>query len=392
MRWPTSSAAPWTPPNTSNSLEMRTYRGFIKSHEPPASWARRWWIRTWSRARPVGRFLLSARFIVVTLAVGTVAIGTYASVIYWDDLSSDNESISASIRNIAVVLGGFIALVLSIWRSYVADLQAHAARKQSEIAQKGLLNERYQKGAEMLGSGVLSVRLGGIYALNRLAKEHPSEYHVQIMELFCAFVRNPAKKESEIEIRRREKDRHVPDLGVDVAEVMTAIGQRSEDGIAEEGKAEGFELNFRRADLRRLSLLGGNLRGADFTGAYLMHSHFADTDLRGANCSHGHLYMAHFLICNLTDVNLSWSDLSGATLFTSVFDNTELTKTEIGTGEEISPTDPSGYISCFARLTQAQLDAAKADEGSPPAIAPGTPDAENGQPLVWRGGTSDQAG
>lgn len=327
---------------------------------------------------------------VVTFAVVTVAIGTYASVIYWDDLSSDNESISASIRNIAVVLGGFIALVLSIWRSYVADLQAHAARRQSEIAQKGLLNERYQKGAEMLGSGVLSVRLGGIYALDRLAKEHPSEYHVQIMELFCAFVRNPANKESEIEIREREKDRHVPDLGVDVAEVMTAIGQRSEDGIAEEGKAEGFELNFRRSDLRGLSLLGGNFRDADFTGAYLMRSHFTDTDLRGANCSHAHLYMAHFLICNLTDVDLSWADISGATLFTSVFSNTELTNTRIGTGEEMSPSDPSRYVRSFARLTQAQLDAAKAGEGSPPAIARGTNDAKTGRPLVWRGGTSNR--
>lgn len=328
----------------------------------------------------------------MALAVGTAVFGTYASVIYWDDLSSDNESISASIRNIAVVLGGFIALVLSIWRSYVADLQAHAARRQSEIAQKGLLNERYQKGAEMLGSGVLSVRLGGIYALDRLAREYPSEYHVPIVELFCAFVRNPADKVSEIELRRRARDPRAPALGVDIVEVMAAIGQRSEDGIAEEKKVEGFVLNLRRADLRGLSLLGGNFRGADFTGAYLMHSHFIDTDLRGANCSHGHLYMAHFLMCNLTDVNFSWSDLSGATLSTSVFDNTELTKTEIGTGEEISPTDPSGYIPCFAKLTQAQLDAAKADKASPPAIAPDTPDAESGKPLVWRGGTSDQAG
>ena len=45
----------------------------------------------------------------------------------------------------------------------------------------------------MLGSGVLSVRLGGIYALERLAKEHPEEYHIQIMELLCSFVRHPTR-------------------------------------------------------------------------------------------------------------------------------------------------------------------------------------------------------
>ena len=220
----------------------------------------------------------------------------------------------------------------------------------------------------MLGSEVLSVRLGGIYALDRLAREHPSEYHVPIIELFCSFVRNPSGKVTERELMRKRKGPHAPELGVDIQEVMTAIGQRSEDGIAEEGKSGGFELNLRGADLRRLSLLGGNFRDADFSRAYLMHSHFADTDLRGAKCRHAHLYMAHFLLSDLTDVDLSWADLSGATLSTSVFGNTELTGTEIGTGLEISSTDPSNYTPSFAKLTQAQLDAARAD-AAPPVIA-----------------------
>ena len=59
------------------------------------------------------------------------------------------------------------------------------------LPQQGLLHERYQKGAEMLGSELLSVRLGGIYALQRLAENHPGQYHIQIMHLFCAFVRHP---------------------------------------------------------------------------------------------------------------------------------------------------------------------------------------------------------
>lgn len=43
----------------------------------------------------------------------------------------------------------------------------------------------------MLGNSLLAVRLAGGYALKRLASEHPKEHHVQVMELFCAFVRNP---------------------------------------------------------------------------------------------------------------------------------------------------------------------------------------------------------
>ena len=44
----------------------------------------------------------------------------------------------------------------------------------------------------MLGNDVLSVRLMGgirIIALQRLAEEHPEQYHVQIMRLFCALAR-----------------------------------------------------------------------------------------------------------------------------------------------------------------------------------------------------------
>ena len=88
-----------------------------------------------------------------------------------------------------------IGLPLAIWRSTVAERQSATSQLQSETAQRGLLNERYQKGAEMLGSAVLAVRLGGIYALDRLAREHPEAYHLQIMNLLCAFVRNPTTVE-----------------------------------------------------------------------------------------------------------------------------------------------------------------------------------------------------
>ena len=114
-----------------------------------------------------------------------LSIGAVLSWLFWGQLHGEDESGSTTIRNIALILAAPIALVLAIWRSIVAERQA-------ETNQRGLLNERYQKGAEMLGSGVLSVRLGGIYALRRLAEEHP-EYHIQIMGLFCAFVRHPTE-------------------------------------------------------------------------------------------------------------------------------------------------------------------------------------------------------
>ena len=95
------------------------------------------------------------------------------------------ESASTTIRNLGLLVAAPFALWFAYWRARVADRQANAAQeqvktsqqqvetsqRQAETAEKGLLNERYQRGAEMLGSEVLSVRLGGIYALARLAQE-----------------------------------------------------------------------------------------------------------------------------------------------------------------------------------------------------------------------------
>ncbi len=103
-----------------------------------------------------------------------LATGIFFSWRYWGELHGDQESLSTTVRNVGVVIGGVIAILLAVWRGVLVGRQA-------DTAQQGLLNERYQKGAEMIGSGVLSVRLSGVYALQRLAEEHPKQYHVQIM-------------------------------------------------------------------------------------------------------------------------------------------------------------------------------------------------------------------
>ena len=62
------------------------------------------------------------------------------------------ESPSTTIRNIALGLIAFLALAVACWRGWVANQQADTAKQQ-------LLNERYHKATEMLGSDVMVVRL-----------------------------------------------------------------------------------------------------------------------------------------------------------------------------------------------------------------------------------------
>ena len=185
----------------------------------------------------------------------------------WDWLSAE-ESNSSTIRNIFLAAAALIALPLAIWRSTVAGRQADTAQQQSAIAQRGLLNERYQKGADMLGSKKQTVRIGGIYALARLAREHPGDYHTQIMSLFCAFVRNPTAAS---EARVREG----------VWTVMTAVGMRSRSQIETE-KKEKYWLNLFGANLEGLCLSSANLTRVHLVEANLSRANLLDTNLSGA--------------------------------------------------------------------------------------------------------------
>ena len=185
------------------------------------------------------------------------------------------ESGSTTIRNLGLVIGGAVALLLAIWRSWVAQRQA-------DTAQQDLLNDRYQKGAEMLGSDVLSVRLGGIYNLEQLAAEYPEQYHLQVMKLFCTFVRIPTIYES-AESRQLQVAPNAggegasqympPPTREDVQAIMTAIGARREAGIALE-KKQNTTLDLHGADLSYVHLSGANLAGVNLSQANLSHVKF----------------------------------------------------------------------------------------------------------------------
>ncbi len=321
--------------------------------------------------------------------IAILVFGVGFSWLFWEELRGDDESLSSTIRNLGLVGGGIVAIVLAVWRSLVAQKQAEAALRQAdtalrqaETAQKGLLNERYQQGAEMLGNDVLSVRLGGIYALQRLAEEHPEQYHIQIARLFCAFARHPtqgkppgseqstgdsgpAMSEAEEQMKHLlDRLRPVPWslMREDVKAVIEAISFRRRSCIALE-RAAYYSLDLQGANLASMHGMGdlsnADLSGANLASTYLLNVNLSDAklffvDLSNALLVKANLSGAHFSGANLSDARLSGANLSG----------TELQGVE--------------------NLTQKQLDQARADPRKPPKLE-GTVDAETGLPLVWCG-------
>ena len=288
----------------------------------------------------------SRRFwIGLSIAVPLVGIGLSAGL--WGWLNGE-ESASTTIRNVGLIIAGLTALPIAVWRGIVADKQSGAAQSQAVSTQQGLRNERYQKGAEMLGSQVLSVRLGGIYALQRLAKEHPEEYHVQNLRLLCAFVRNPTedkKYEAKLMSDKRLAREDIQTI------INLIIGRKPSEMELEQ--SEGFRLNFSNAYLNNVFMIGANLSRAIFRKTDLSAAIFWKTDLS----------RAVLLEANLSNTKLWDANLSGAWL-TIITD--------------------SGGVESARGLTQAQLNEARAHIDNPPMLD-GVLDAETGKPLVWNG-------
>ncbi len=73
----------------------------------------------------------------------------------------------------------------------VGQEQLKVAQNQLQVAQEGQITERFTRAIEQLGSDKMEVRLGGIYALERIAFDSDKDYW-PIMETLTAYVRERA--------------------------------------------------------------------------------------------------------------------------------------------------------------------------------------------------------
>ena len=276
------------------------------------------WLAHWAGERGVGLILVA---IAVAMAGGLAVVLIYDPTWLTGSVSGGqpgSESRSTTIRNVGLIGGGAIAILIAYWRS--------------RLAQQDLLNKRYQEGAAMLGNDVLSVRLAGIYALERLAKDHPWDYHIEIMKLLCAFVRNPT---GAVEARAEE-------LREDVQAAMDAISACHARQLSLEERS-GFQLDLRDADLRGASLSDANLSRALLKGAKLDRAYLRRSIL----------YRAYLSDAGLTDATLINADLRGATLLSAILVSADLT------AADLTPADTIQTFLTSADLTHAELFYAK---------------------------------
>jgi len=233
-------------------------------------------------------------------------------------------AISSVRQHILWAAGGLIAIVTLVftWR------RDQITRFSATLDRDANFTSRYTEAISQLGSDNESIRLGGIYALERIASDSRRD-HQTILDVLAAFVRATSP---------------IPDVPVtpgpplqnDIAACLEVIGRLSQltrtirplnlAGCALNGaNLAGARLEnatLERADLRTADLRGANLKGADLRGAALMSAELTDADLTEARLERADLtevrlfraklVQAHMPSVVMRTANLSYADLSYA--------------------------------------------------------------------------------
>jgi hypothetical protein len=215
-------------------------------------------------------------------------------------------------RTWAQIIGGF-GLLLGLYFTW----------RRVEISQDQQVTERFTRAIDQLGATDdktgnprREVRLGGIYALERIARDSPKRDYSTVMEVLTAYVRentpqapgpssgssNEASTSNEATAEADEGTEQVasPEPRLPTADIQAILDvlSRAQDRVPEEYR---IRLDLHEANLQGASLLnanlpetnlqGANLQSANLQSANLLDSQLANTQsLQGATMPNGQKY------------------------------------------------------------------------------------------------------
>jgi uncharacterized protein YjbI with pentapeptide repeats len=173
------------------------------------------------------------------------------------------------------------------------------------------VTDRYIRAIEQLGSDKLDVRIGGIYALERIAGDSPRD-HQTVIEVLAAFAREHGREQ--VVDPDHEGDTMTR---ADVIAALQVVGRRDASRDIRNLNLAGVVLH--RADLKDANLARANLVSAKLTRCFLNGADLSEARLFGANLSgatldHTNLADAGLAEADLSEVNFWHTDLSRAHL------------------------------------------------------------------------------
>jgi uncharacterized protein YjbI with pentapeptide repeats len=291
------------------------------------------WLRRRLRTRPV---------LVGAAAAGLLAVLVLVVLVLPPLLGGDDRTDQNNVRT--TLLQGFAALLILTG----AAIGAAVTLRQVRTTREGQITDRYTKAVDQLGSQHLDVRLGGIYALERIARDSPPD-RPTIEEVLTAFIRSHAPwpppptlpspqaiiqrlvtfaqrqrsavqrgkgAESQRSVLQRGKGAEPHRPATDVQAALTVLGRRElpPDYLEPLYVELPPDPSRRPLDLTRVDLRGAELGGTNLQGVRLAGANLEGADLGWANLQEALLHFANIQGAWLAYANLQDVSFRGANL------------------------------------------------------------------------------
>lgn len=259
------------------------------------------------RKRREGIFLLLVIVVAAVLAIGLVlALWLIPAWVTEFDATGEDLSLSQRIQSISLmrqmilwIAGGIIAIVTLIltWR------RDRTARLSVDIDKDANFTNRYTEAVRQLGDDSFAIRLGGIYALERIARDSPRDGET-ILKVLAAFIRRVSPSENS-----PFAEYSAPiDRGVDVEAAGYVLAQVSKM------VPESSPVDLSYTVLTDVDFSGANFPKANFVHSVINRSTFDRAKLDGANFSMADLGLSKFDLASLVGI-----DAFGANLLNTTF-------------------------------------------------------------------------
>jgi hypothetical protein len=240
-------------------------------------------------------------------------------------------------KTLATIIGGAV-VVLGIFVSFNTLV----------LSTEGQITDRLTKAVEELGSQNLEIRIGGIYALERIARDSDRDY-TTVLEILTAYVRNHAPRKAttvtpDSSSRRPPiRGKIVPDeprMSADIQAILTVLGRRRYHD-------EWENIDLSNTDLHNANFSQLNFSGAIFDNSDLSGALTFQTDFHRAYLTHAKVAQANLNFLNITDADCSGTDFTG-----SSFTGADATGAEFQ-GANFKEANLEGFIMANADLRAA---------------------------------------
>ncbi len=295
-------------------------------------------IRVWMNDpdHAVSRVVISVVMVAILITVALWIVWTvprhevapYAKVLAPEKALELENEFRKTITQIVLSIFGLFLVYLT-WR------RSRAGDRTVEIAQQGHITDRFTKAIEQLGKldgdkPNIEVRLGAIYALERIARDSPRD-HWTIMEVLTAYVRQnaPVVPAGEEPIAPPPQKPHT-----DIQAILTVLGRRPISS-KREGPEHRLDLSF--THLQGAYLKDANLNNANFHGANLWNAILLNAKLQNVQFLRANLECANLWSAQLQDADFNGAILRYASIASANLEGTLLGNADLGHAQGLNP-------------------------------------------------------